>query len=601
MSKDGKQVVETSPPRPRLRLVPAEPTVTPFTERAAAWLLCGPVTVALLGLCAFQLATWVPHYLTWPWFADHDVFATMALGWDHSQLPYRDLVGNNFPGTVYLFWILGKLFGWGRTAPFYALDATFVLILGATLLAWSRRRFGRFLPGVAGYAVFLTYYLSLDFSRVAQRDWHGPFFMVVGLLLTDAFPGRWCRWISAFTAAAALAIRPQTVLFIPALALAVAQGGPPRSEQEGGAGPAPYRMAGLLIGWGLLVAVLVGLAFSPLVVAGIMGDFLRGVGLTFYGSHYNTAHAGSIGHQMLLQLLHLEYDLVPLAVIVLAPLGDRPTRRSARVMLLAYLGAWIYKPLSPVPFPYLEHPLALAWAINIAVLVQIVLIPGLARPAIRLVAVLLAVRLGVHARPLQCSAGYTRQAITALRGGTEPVKPPLGIHIALPVDSDTLAIPWSDYRAVLGYLRTRTSPTTRVANLVHVVPALNGPSGRLTPLPAESLAWLAVKPDALGDFARALESAPPDSVVVWAPRKEAIGDLYTHFDEVERLAPVIRRYYAPAAQFGALEVWTRKGGPGALLRRSVIPAWAGADTDLTRRVGPLRGRGPFQSLLPALD
>ena len=49
-----------------------------ITDRAAAWLLRGPVTVALLGLCAVQLATWVPHYLTWPWFADHDVFATLA-------------------------------------------------------------------------------------------------------------------------------------------------------------------------------------------------------------------------------------------------------------------------------------------------------------------------------------------------------------------------------------------------------------------------------------------------------------------------------------------------------------------------------------------
>jgi hypothetical protein len=577
MSKDDKQAMKTSPPKPRLRVPAAEPAVAPFTDRAAAWLLSGPVTLALLGLCAVQLASWVPHYLTWPWFADHDVFATMALGWDRGQLPYRDLAGNNFPGTVYLFWILGKLFGWGRTVPFYALDAAFVLILGATLLAWSRGRFGRFLPGIAGYAVFLTYYLSLDFSRAAQRDWQGPFFMVVGLLLADAFPGRGSRWLSAVTTAAALAIRPQTMLFVPALALAIAQGVEPRPEDEDGngnaSGPARTitRIAGVVLGWGLLVALFVGLAFLPLVVAGNLGDFLRGVGLTFYGARYNTVRAGSIAYQMLLQLLHLEYDLVPFAVLVLAPLGDPSTRRSVQVCLLAYLGAWIYKPLSPVPFPYLEHPLALVWAINIGLLVQMLAIPGLARPAIRLVAVLLAVRLGVHARPVQCSVAYARQAITALRHGTEPLEPPLGLHIALPVEPDTLAFPWNDYRAVLEYLRTRTGPDTRVANLVHVVPALNGPSGRLTPLPAESLAWLAVKPDALPDFAHALEAAPADSVVVWAPRKGAVVDLYLHEGDVERLAPVIRRLYTPAARFGAIEVWARRAEPAAATTRSVIP------------------------------
>jgi hypothetical protein len=563
MSKDDKRVMETSPSRLRLRVPPTEPAAAaPFTDRASALLLKGPVAAALAALCGVQLATWVPHYLTWPWFADHDVFATLALGWERGQLPYRDLVGNNFPGTIYLFWIVGKLFGWGNTVAFYAVDAALVIVLGAALLAWSRGRFGRFLPGIAGYAVFLTYYLSLDFARVAQRDWHGPFFMVAGLLLADAYPGRWSRRVSALTTAAALAIRPQVVLFVPALALAIARGARLPADLEAGPETDPGRpRAGttrVLLGWGLLVAVLVGLAFLPLVLAGIFDDFLRGIALTFYGARYNTARASSIAYQMLLQFLHLEYDLVPLAVMLLAPLGDRWTRSSAGVWLLAYLGAWLYKPLSPVPFPYLEHPLALIWAINIGLLVQLVLIPGLARPAVRLVAILLAVRLGVHARPLQCSVAYARQAIAALRQGSMPVEPPLGIHIALPVDPTILALPWNDYRDVLGYLRTRTAPETRVANLVHVVPALNGPAGRLTPLPAESLAWLAVAPDAWTGFSRALETAPADSVVVWSPRKGGITDLYMHYDDVERLAPTIRRHYAPSARFGAIEVWARR-------------------------------------------
>src|SRR5437660_10630764 len=134
MSRDDEPVMKTSLPAIRLRARCAGPSTVPLAERAATWLLGAPLSAALVALCGFQLATWVPHYLTWPWFADHDVFATLALGWEHGQLPYRDLAGNNFPGTIYLFWVVGKLFGWGRTVPFYAVDAVFVLILGATLL-----------------------------------------------------------------------------------------------------------------------------------------------------------------------------------------------------------------------------------------------------------------------------------------------------------------------------------------------------------------------------------------------------------------------------------------------------------------------------------
>ena len=113
MFKDDSQGMESVLPTPELRPPPAPTpsTAARLMEWGAVWVLNGPLTLALLGLCAFQLATWVPHYLTWPWFADHDVFATLALGWEHGQLPYRDLAGNNFPGTVYLFWIVGKLFG----------------------------------------------------------------------------------------------------------------------------------------------------------------------------------------------------------------------------------------------------------------------------------------------------------------------------------------------------------------------------------------------------------------------------------------------------------------------------------------------------------
>ena len=527
-----------------------------MSERFPAWVLDGPMTVALLGLCAVQLGTWIPHYLTWPWFADHDVFGTLALGWERGQLPYRDLAGNNFPGTIYLFWIIGKVFGWGRTVPFWSVDVAFVLTFGVTLLAWSRRRFGRVLPGAVGYAVFLTYYLGLGFGNAGQRDWHGPFFLLEGLLLADAFPGRGCRVFAAVTTALACAIRPQVVLFLPALVLAIVQG--MYAGDGAGERPSPSRAIQTVLVWGLLLGVLIALAFAPLWLSGIGDDFLRSVRVTFYGSSYNRAHSRSIVNQMVLQFLHLEFDLVPLAILLLSPLAGREVRASSRVWLVAYAGAWLYKPISPVPFPYLEHPLTIVWAINIAVLVRLLLTPGLAHPAIRLTAVLLATRLGVHARPEMCSVDYARQGVAALLRGKDPVSAPLGMHIGLPNSPELTAYPWNDYRDTLEYLRTKTPRDTPVANLLHVVPALNGPSGRVTPLPAESLAWLGVKPDDEAAFGRALERAPAGTLVVWTPEKGRFLDFWSHFPQVLRLAPIIRRDYEPEARFGDVEVWKRK-------------------------------------------
>jgi hypothetical protein len=126
------------------------------------------------------------------------------------------------------------------------------------------------------------------------------------------------------------------------------------------------------------------------------------------------------------------------------------------------------------------------------------------------------------------------------------------------VDPRMIAYPWKDYRETLAYLRTQTRADTPVANLLHVVPALNGSSGRPTPLPAESLAWLGVKPDDEPAFARALERAPANTLVVWTPEKGEFADHWSHFPEVERLAPLIRRDYEPIARFGDVQVWRRK-------------------------------------------
>jgi hypothetical protein len=548
MLQDDPQALSASQGARRRRDFPTAPPETSTTEALAERLLQAPLTGLVIGMIAVQLATWVPHYLNWPWFADHDVYATLALGWSAGMLPYRDLIENNFPGTMYLFWLLGKAFGWGKTVPFYAADASFVVLLGAVMLAWSWRRFGRALPGAIGYATFLTYYLGLDYTRVAQRDWQGPFFVMLGLLVADGWPGRASRVVSALAAAIAFAFRPQVVLFFPALALAVAQG----AEGE----KSPSRTARAVLLWGLLLAGFLVLAFAPIVAAGIGGDFLRAVRLTCYGSRYNQVGLRSFSIQMLLQFLHLEFVIVPAALVLLVSRADAATRGAVRVGLTALLGAWLYKPLSPVPYPYLTHPMMLVWSINVALLIVLILRLGDGSARVRLVAVVLAIGLGVRVRPENCSVQATLRAVNDLPRGAQPARVPPG-YPEISLDPYAQMYPWKDYRAVIDYLRMETGPNDRVANLLRGVPALTGPSGRLPALPANSLAWLNVRPDDEPGFRKALEESD-DAVVVWAPGETDENEHFRLTDVVRRLAPVVRRHYYPVARFGVIEVWRRK-------------------------------------------
>src|SRR5262249_55452369 len=57
-------------------------------DSVATLVINGPVTAAVVAACLLLVATWVPDYLTWPWFADADQFAVSALAWDAGLAPY---------------------------------------------------------------------------------------------------------------------------------------------------------------------------------------------------------------------------------------------------------------------------------------------------------------------------------------------------------------------------------------------------------------------------------------------------------------------------------------------------------------------------------
>jgi hypothetical protein len=522
-------------------------------DSLAAWAL----TVGLAWLVALEclalLAAWVPHYLTWPWFRDLDAFASIAQAWDSGVLPYRDIEAYNFPGQIYILWMLGKIFGWGHTALFYAFDVAFLLGLGVALVAWSSRRLEGALPGLVAYLAFLGFYLNLDYAQVAQRDWHATALVVFAILTLESWPGRTGRLASALCAACAFAFRPHVVLFLPALLSAVDENARKKAESAS-------RPVRALTEWSIAFATGIVVAFVPLLAAGVLTDLVHGLRVALYGGPYSHNSLRDAYHALLgeLQIGWIPILVgVPPACWVFGPPSMRPL---ARTWSLAVLGVLAYKPLHPVQHFYLLRPIELVASVVVALAAAwIIGLKFLPRPLV-LLAVFLMVCEAMPRVPRYCDARESVQALTPLIRGEEPPRPPPGCRTWFPLtDPEFRPYRWDDYRAILSYLRANTRPETSVANVLRrfPFPPINGPAGRHSPFLVESgICWMwMIDQDRDEYFARCLEQAS-DAVVVWCPDEPEIEPRM----ELENVTLAIRRYYRFEVRYGRIEVWRRTVG-----------------------------------------
>jgi hypothetical protein len=519
-------------------------------DAVAGWALRRGLAFGFGALAVAWLASWVPHYLTWPWCRDPDTFASLARAWDQGILPYRDIRAYNFPGTIYLFWLLGKTVGWDRPWAFYALDAALVVSLGVAITAWSRRRLGGALPGLMAYTMFLALYLGLEYEQVAERDWQATFFVALALFAAESWPGRRGRLASAVATAAAFCIRPHVVLFLPALVSAIDEGA--RRWDE------PLRRTfTALVAWALALVVGVILAFAPLILAGVLDDLMRGLRVAAYGGPYSRASPERALATFWLQFRDPRVGALlttGLAAMLLAP---PEARRVARTWTLALFAALFYRPLHPVGHAYLALPLDVIAAISLAPAVAWLVRADRLPAMIRLLGVLLIGYEAIPEVPRFYAPAEAFAAFGPLWSGREPIPSPIGVQRYFLRGSCYNDYCWPDYRDLLDYLRHQTGPDTPVANVLRRVPfpSLNGPTGRPSPFRAESgICWMwLVRDDLDAAFAADLERAP-DSVVVWVPDEPGVDPRI----RLDRLTTVIRRDYRPAARFGVFEVWRRK-------------------------------------------
>ena len=590
-------------------------------ERVLCWVLGS--------LCALWFLGWLPQYLTWPWWIDLDTYAWLAQGWTSGTVPYRDVQVFNFPGQIYLFWVLGTVFGWGRTASIYAVDAALLAGLIALLLTWSRSRLGTRLPAWFAATSLLSYYLNQEYHLVAQRDWQASILAVASLLLVQL--GRSRRLTRAFSAVAlgaAFTIRPHVVLLSPAIALAVWL-----EPEPVGAAPAKHsgRWRGLLT-WSCLFAASVLVGFLPLIVSGLLGDLVAAIRLVGYGSHYAQLARPGLLRSLALQIGRDRFphalrspsdfgralDLAKLGLLLFLNLGwltrtrNGPLRNLAAPWALGLGLLFLYEPLHPIRHAYLAHPLRVIWAVNLALFVAVGW-PTRTQGRPRRYHVLTLLFAGLMAWlpgwPRFWSPLRSLEAWPSLVRNELPARVPLGARVFFAPEDSRSPYRWEEYRQAIDYLRRTTDASTRVANLLRNVPfpAINGPVGRVSPLTAEGAIPYLYTIDAgiETEFAQALERAPVGTVVVWDPSRPA----FTTRLDLELVAAVVRKQYRPEAQFGIIEIWRKRAeargqgarsGAGVTLRRtrkSVAAAGTASTPSNTSPIAANRLSTPWWSKL----
>jgi hypothetical protein len=551
-------------------------------SESRAWTLGESILAFVLAArCLVFFCLWVPVYITWPYFTDHDHFGIVAQAWSLGRLPYRETFCLQFPGELYLFRILGSLVGWGNSVAFYAVDATMVGLFGVLLMLWSVRRFHRILPGLIGLSVFLGFYLSQDNHVAGQRDWHGAFFMMSSFFALGLLPSRIGRVVSGVALGVTLSIRPQFVLAVPGLLLAV-------DQSSRALGESWRKSLRPIVEWCVVAGLTLVIMFLPLIVNGLMGDLLRNLRTLSAGEGFSPAISVRLGRLTTAIRSLPSLLLVPLALLLVARESPACDWRGVFSALAIHCGMLLFKPLSPENHDYYMIPTFAGFSVVCAYLAGAVLatqpLTGIGRALIFLLIAMVA-----WSWPAQVTwTGAVKdrsgpsingtwtdvfiksygplEAVRYLRHGEMPIRPPSGRFEIIGVaprnpklrdnpqvgwDGVSERYPWQDYRAAMEYLRGSTTAETPVATfLLDCTTSVTAAIPRPSPFFVDGLG-LKYYPGLMPKNIAGLE-ASKDSVVVWDPAWDEA--FYPQFAPLYR---IVREKYRLEAAFGHIEVWRR--------------------------------------------
>ena len=537
-----------------------------------------PILTGLcLALIAGLFALWLPNYLRWPLFLDAEHFALLAREWDAGVArPYRDSFCYNLPGHIYLFWAGGKLFGWGKPLAVLLPDVILLVSFCGWTLAWSRRCFGKLLPGALALLGLLSFYFNSDFRFTAERTWHSALLAASAIMVCQAVPGLRGGAFSGLLMGLALLVRPDIAVWgSGALVILVTRAFRSGSER-------PFRQATRsVLSWSFAAGLVLALGMVPLLAGGLLPDFLRSFRVALAGGVYDADVArthttwgilGNVPYYDCLKPYHFAFFLLGMPGLWAAALWR------GRNDVRANLGVWVWCSVAfavvalNVPFyiGYLIQPVFFAAFLSLAPTIA-ALSDDLRRgPGLGLaVAVLLGLFL-VPGLPTYCVPKLARETYSAVLSGRRVEAAPSFFPYAIAEDQRQRQ--WADFGRCVTYLRHELPRGHAVMNAIDPFGDFGGlgmvyASKRRMGGGSNELILPSLPDPIFERFLNASEREPRAAVLIDAAQVATHGEGAVLPPEKlnrwkTRIVRMIHDHYQLKARFGEIEVWVRTPGTG---------------------------------------
>lgn len=513
----------------------------------------------------FAFATiWVPEYLVQPIWTDHEHMMVMAHLWDQGEFPWTAMHTYQFPGGMETAWLSSRLFGWGNSIGFFAMNLTLIGLTGMTMAAWARRNLGFAAYGFLGFLALMFVEAAQPFTGVAQRDSQTTWLAMTALLAPAAFPARHAGTIlSALSLALAVAIRPHALIYVPIVMCGIVRDRISEENFE----PVQVRgfltevfrckalriwVVGFIAGSAIFLSPILGIHRTPAFLEALSfpltqpGDYSRGA----FASWYDVVEDSFSSQRNLLFLLFCG------SMIVVEKASK--WRWLAIGGLAIFASVVVYRAAHPVDHGYMKLPMQFWTCLGVMIFPAWLETKFRSIPVFTWISILGGV--AIMSMPPETPFVSLMEWPAAVRdvAGIRPLKhAPPGAQYAYPPPPVEYHYTWADIKGAEAWLRENASDSTRILNLLsyHPYPAFVGTVGKLPIGRLESfvmLTWFE-RYDFDSEILRSLESAPSGSVVIWDNERTNP----VHSRQIAESARFIRERYVPTARFREIEIWTK--------------------------------------------
>jgi hypothetical protein len=313
------------------------------------------VAVAV-GIAAVVLLLTACSSLHWRYVRDSPLMIYTGFLVAGGAVPYRDFFDMNMPGTYFIMWAFGRVFGWNDLG-FRIFDLLCLASISASTFLWMRPT-GR-LPAFAASVAFPLWYLLRGPSLSLQREYIAlvPFTAMLAIATSDtAFKPGLRALVSGLLAGVAFLIKPHFLLLsLPILIVLL---------QHGATSPGVRRRFTALVGG---ISIPLGAAFLYLLCTGSLEPFMdMAVNYWPLYTHMTGTHTPISGVPRLLYIVNSTWKGVttaytPMAVVGLVVLIRDPRQRRYSWMMSGLLiAAAIYPAMAGqfwgyhwIPFYYI--------------------------------------------------------------------------------------------------------------------------------------------------------------------------------------------------------------------------------------------------------